>query len=103
MNKDKRQHPRFLSSLETIYFTEINTPQGEERMYYPGTITDKSAGGVGLRVNFQHQTNDKIWLEGLGTTNKALPARVCWISTNNPDSDEYLMGVKFSFEDEILV
>jgi hypothetical protein len=100
MSDDKRQYPRFPSALETIYFTEIYTQDGDERMYFPGTITDKSAGGIGLRVNYQHETDERIWLEGLGTHNKPLPARVCWISTNDKDSEDYLMGVEFVLEEE---
>ena len=100
MIDDKRQHHRFPSTLETIYFTELVTHNGEERMYFPGTIIDKSAGGVGLRVSYQHETDDRIWLEGVGTPSRPLPGRVCWVS-NNDDSnnEEFLMGVEFVFED----
>jgi len=95
MSNDKRQHPRMPSSMETIYFTELSTPQGDERMYYPGTIVDKSNGGIGLEVNYQHQTDDKIWLEGLGTPEKPMPARVCWVSSNGIDTNDYRIGVEF--------
>jgi len=100
MSNDKRQHPRIPSSLETIYFTELSTSQGDERMYYPGTLIDKSHGGIGLRVNYRHNINEKIWLEGLGAPEKPLPGRVCWVSSNGNNADEYRIGVEFIQETE---
>jgi len=103
MSDDKRLHARFPTTLETIYFTEINTAQGDERMYYPGTIIDKSARGAGLRVNYRHEPEDKIWLEGLGTPDQPLPARVCWVSNHGDNTEEYRIGVEFAFDDDTLL
>ena len=99
MDDDKRKHRRFPSTLETIYFTEFSSHQGDERLYFPGIITNKSVGGVGLRVSYRHEPNDRIWLEGIGIPNQPLPARVCWISSNDSIIEEYQMGVEFVIED----
>lgn len=99
MDDDKRKHRRFPSTVETIYFTEFSTHQGDERLYFPGTIIDKSVGGIGLRVSYQHEPNDRIWLEGIGIPNQPLPARVCWISSNGSINEEFQMGVEFVIED----
>lgn len=105
---DNRQHPRFPSSLETIYFTESSNLKGEDRMYYPGTITDQSAHGIGLRVSFQHSPNDLIWLEGLTglvgleALEKPRSAHVRWVNSHGMNSDEFNMGIEFVVADETL-
>lgn len=105
MSDDNRQQPRFPSSLETIYFTEASNLKGEERMYYPGTITDQSTSGIGLRVSYQHTPDDLIWLEGmvgLEKPNRPRPAHVRWVSSHGINSDEYRMGIEFAPTDKTL-
>lgn len=106
MRDDYRQHPRFPSSLETIYFTESDSRKNKDRMYYPGTVIDQSACGIGLRVSFQHKLNDLIWLEGMDgaeASDQPHPARVRWISNAESHNGEYRMGIEFTHAEDVLI
>lgn len=106
MSDNKRKHPRFSCALETIYYSESgNSADDEERLYFPGTITNKSNHGIGLRVNYQHTANEIIWFEGLIEGGQPRPAKVCWVSNNDtdPDNSDFLMGVEFADEDKVLI
>jgi len=95
MKDDQRLYPRIETSLDTIYFTEMKTDAGSERLYYPGVVTDKSQGGLGIKALNEHDINEHIWLEGIEVSPKPREACIRWISTASEASDEFRMGVEF--------
>lgn len=95
MQDEQRQYKRLKTRLETIYFTETKTDVGYERLYYPGLIMDKSLGGLGIRVYYEHDINDRIWIEGLGISSDPQQAFVRWCKTITENSGEFLIGVEF--------
>lgn len=89
---EKRRYPRESTRVETIYFTEHLIDDEPGRMHYPGTIVNIGNGGVGLVVNYPHQLNDRLWMEGIGEVKSPILGSVRWISNN---MDKYSMGVQF--------
>lgn len=98
MRNNQRKHPRFPTSLETIYFTEAKSGNINERMYYPGKITNKSKGGVGMMVNYPHKIQDELWLEGMGWTNVPIPGQIRWVNEAD-ENEEFLVGIEFAMQD----
>lgn len=94
MSKEKRLHPRFPTSLDTIYFRE-DPANGNDRMYFPGTVVNKSNGGIGMVVSFPHELSHELWLEGLGLNRDPISGSVCWI-TKGAAADQYHVGIEFS-------
>jgi hypothetical protein len=99
MKDEQRRHPRVSTHVETIYFTETRTEAGKERLYYPGLVTDKSPGGLGIQVNNHHDINEHIWLEGTDIAPTPLQACIRWINALAEDADEYRIGVEFLIVD----
>jgi len=88
---DHRKYPRATTSEETIYFSRQE--DDSERIHYLGTITNTSQEGVGMRVNFPHQPEDELWLEGLDGFSQAKPSTVRWCKDIGPESFE--IGLQF--------
>ena len=89
MSNEQREAPRVNTTMETIYYTEDNH---DGRVHYPGKIINVSKGGIGMIVNYPHQLNDQIWLEGIEESNSSpVAGKIQWI---NGDNGEYLLGVK---------
>lgn len=101
MNHDKRKHSRSAVSLETIYFTKGLGANNAEHMYYPGTITNTSDDGIGLRANHPHALNDQIWLDDLTIANRPRLATVRWVNNNDSNDNEYLIGLEFNHKMDV--
>ena len=91
MSIDHRRYPRVSTSEATIYFSK----QGgdSERIHYMGTITNTSQGGIGMQVNFPHQSDDLLWIEGLDGHSNAQVSTVKWVK--DIDSESFEIGLQF--------
>jgi len=95
MSAENRKHPRFPTSLETIYFCQNDSTENE-RMYFPGVITSKSKGGIGMQVNYPHFTEELVWLEGLGDTCDPIAGHVRWRVPEDDGKETFEIGIKFA-------
>ena len=102
MTIEQRLHPRIPMQEDTIYFSVISTdtpqPNGNseiDRIHYPGTITDISRGGVGMRVSSPHHLGEEIWLEGIEGNNAPRPGRIRWMS-HDEGSDQFNIGIQLA-------
>ena len=94
MQDEQRKYRRVNTHLETIYFTEAKTDAGYERLYFPGLIVDKSKSGLGIKVNNEHNINDRIWIEGHGVSSDPQLACIRWINALSGDADKFRIGVE---------
>lgn len=99
MRNEHRQYKRVKTRLETIYFTETKTDAGYERLYYPGLIMDKSLRGLGIKVYNEHNINDHIWIEGLGTSSDPQQAFIRWTKAITDNAGEFRIGVELQKAD----
>jgi len=91
MNINQRKYPRTAAAEATIYFSRQEDES--ERIHYMGTITNTSQGGIGMRVNFPHQPEDELWLEGLDGFSKAQAGTVKWVK--DIDLEIFEIGLQF--------
>ena len=91
MSIDHRKYPRVSISEETIYFSKQE--DDSERIHYMGTITNTSQGGVGMRVNFPHQPDDVLWVEGLDGHSTSQASTVRWVK--GIDAESFEIGLQF--------
>lgn len=79
MSIEQRKHERYATAEDIIYSSMDRSSVSPERVYHPGTIINKSRGGVAMRVTMPHEVNETLWLEGVEGYTAARLAAVKWI------------------------
>jgi c-di-GMP-binding flagellar brake protein YcgR len=94
MVAELRKYQRVSTNLEIMYHTVKEVKEGENPVptHYFGTVTDLSKGGAGLLVDYPHNPDDKICLEGIAGYKKPMDGVIRWIREH---SGNYRVGVKF--------
>ena len=95
MVAELRKYQRVTTSLEIMYHTvDDEQAQGENAVptHYFGTVTDLSKGGAGLLVDYPHQPDEVICLEGIAGYKKPMDGVIRWVREN---SGNYRLGVQF--------
>lgn len=90
---DKRRHPRRRANLNIFYYTEVHGSSGTSRVYYPGTIVDKSKQGLGIVTSHPHQPDERLWFEALDKDRRPIAGRVRWVEGSG---SKYHLGVELS-------
>ena len=94
MSLEQRRYARQATQEDTIYSSMDATGMEPQRVYHPGTIINKSEGGVALRVATPHRIGELLWLEGVNGFDDARSAAVKWIQ--ELESEEvFEVGVQF--------
>jgi len=94
MAAELRKHQRVSTSLEIMYHT-VDDNDGDTDptpTHFFGTVTDLSKGGAGLLVDYPHNPDEMICLEGIAGYKKPMDGVVRWVREN---SGKYRVGVKF--------
>ncbi|MFQ5470397.1 MAG: PilZ domain-containing protein [Gammaproteobacteria bacterium] len=93
MSAELRKFPRVNTALEITYFTKAANCGEESSTHFFGTVTDMSRGGVGLMVENPHAPDERLFLHGVGDTNKPLRCVVKWARQIR---GQFKIGVEFS-------
>ncbi len=88
---DKRKHPRQTIRREIFYFLEEEGTTTSKRVYYRGTIIDRSARGLGLLVTYPHRPRERLWFEALERDGEPRAACIRWVQDRQ---GRYGMGVE---------
>ena len=89
---EKRRHRRQAADIAIFYCTQRQDGEAPRRIYYPGTILDRCAGGLGLLVSYPHETDEVLWFEGFRDEHsQVVLGRVRWM---RPEDGGYRLGVE---------
>lgn len=85
MPNEQRRHTRHTTNEDIIYSSIDVSGAIPQRIYHPGTLINKSQGGIAMRVTNSHKIDDTLWLDGIEGFSSTRLAAIRWVKIIEAD------------------